>query len=906
MKQIFSIFIAILALCLWTVSCTSLDEVNERIDQLENRVTNIEDALAALQRAYADGKIISSVDHIAEGNGGWLITFSDQSAIAVMNGADGTDGKDGVDGKDGKDGVDGKDGKDGSDGKDGTDGKDGSDGKDGTDGKDGIDGKDGADGKDGKDGKDGVDGKDGKDGADGKDGKDGINGIDGVTPLIKVDQDGFYCVSYDNGLTYTRLTDNNGDYIQAKGEKGEQGEQGEQGEKGEQGISVEIWVNDDDYYVLQFYEPGPPKNIIEDLVTPYTANPKNLIYGITQDDLRHTVTLTMQNGDSYTFLSAYTLPTSIAILTTQPLRLAKGSSASFEFRVNPSSALFNYDVESENCQIFLDQIHSGTRSYITTPTHCRLASVSQVYDEQGVQKQGQYRAVIEDIGNSETYDDQFALVLSLEDQQGKPVEVSSSAFRALYSSNLITEFSFLLKDNSGKVTDDVVVVPNGNNIVIRSPYVLSAEGLIPTWVTNGQKVFVAGVEQQNGITPQNFSSPIVYQVISADGEVNSYTVTVITSNLPVVSIDTPEGTAITSKEEWTTESTISITMPDGSVSYEGKLSIKGRGNTTWAAPKKPYALKLDQGGELLEMPKDRRWVLLANWYDRTLLRNAVSFEIARRTHLEWTPRGQFVELILNGRYVGNYYLCEKIEIDKNRLNLHKMTIDDNEGEAITGGYVMEMDENMDELHTFRSAKQNLPYMFKEPDDELLNEPKLAYMQQFINDLEATLYKSDWLAQRDYAEMLDIDTFIDYFIVCELVQNTESTWPKSTYVYKDMNGKLKAGPVWDCDYATFSTYWLNSAPMESATYYGQLLKDPVFVARLKERWAEYKPQMQTIPDYIDEQARKIKSSAEMNGKIWPISTRVNNDETLPYDDAVALMIKNYNTKLTWFDKWVAGL
>ena len=83
MKQIFSIFIAILALCLWTASCTSLDEVNERIDQLENRVTNIEDALAALQRAYADGKIISSVNHIAEGDGGWLITFSDQSAIAV-------------------------------------------------------------------------------------------------------------------------------------------------------------------------------------------------------------------------------------------------------------------------------------------------------------------------------------------------------------------------------------------------------------------------------------------------------------------------------------------------------------------------------------------------------------------------------------------------------------------------------------------------------------------------------------------------------------------------------------------------------------------------------------------------------------------------------------------------------
>ena len=885
MKRIFSFFITISMLVIWISSCTSLDEVNERIDQLEKRVTNIEDALAALQRAYADGKIISSVDPISEGQGGWLVTFSDHSAIALMNGADGENGADG---------------KDGIDGKDGTDGKDGVDGKDGADGKDG---KDGTDGKDGKDGTDGKDGKDGKDGVDGKNGTDGKDGIDGVTPLIMVDQDGYYCVSYDNGTTYSRLFDNNGNYIQARGEKGDQGEQGEQGE---QGISVRIDVNDDDYYVIQFYQPGPPDHIIDDLVTPYSSNPKNLIRGIVKDDQRHTVTLTMQNGDSYTFLTDYTLPTSIAILTTQPLRLAKGTTATFEFRVNPSSALFNYDVASDECQIFLDQIHSGTRSYITKPVHCRLTDVSQVYDEQGVLKQGQYRATIEDLGKSETYDDQLALVLSLTDQLGKTVEVSSSAFRAIYSSNLITKFSFLMKDNSGKITDDVEVIPNGNNIIIRSPYVLSTSGLIPTWVTNGQKVFVAGVEQQNGITPQNFTTPIVYQVISADGEVNSYTVTVITSGLPVVSIDTPNQQPIVSKSEWIAATNINITMPDGSVSYEGTTSIKGRGNTTWNAPKKPYALKLDQGAAIFDMPKDKRWVLLANWYDRTLLRNDVAFEVARRTGLEWTPRGQFVELILNGRYMGNYYLCEKIRIDKNRLNLNKMKAEDTAGEAITGGYIMELDNYMDELHTFRSPVRNLPYMFKEPDDELLDEPKIAYMQQFIADLEATLYKSDWLAQRDYADMLDIDTFIDYFIVCELIQNTEPTTPKSTYVYKDKNGKLKAGPLWDNDYASFSTYWTNSAPMRYAVYYGQLLKDPVFVARLKERWADYKPKMQTIPAYINEQAQKIKSSAEMNGTMWPINTRVNLDETLPYDDAVAFIIKNYNTKLTWFDKWVDGL
>ena len=881
--QLLSVCITILTLALCATSCTNLDDVNERLDNLESRVSTIEDALTALQRAYNEGKIISSVDPISEKQGGWLITFSDHSTITLVNG---------------------------------------SNGKDGQDGKDGENGKDGQDGKDGVDGKDGADGQDGKDGLDGKDGRDGLDGANGITPLIKIDQDGYFCVSYDNGKTYTRLMDNDGNYISAKGEQGDKGEQGEQGEKGEQGdkgdkgdkgergsdgISVKVVVNQNGYFVIQFYYASLPNRIIDEIVTAYPAQPDNLIHAIAQDDVHHTVTLTMGNGQTYTFATTYTLPTGIAILTTKPLQLAKGSTASFEFRVNPSKALFNYDITSEQCQIALDQIETGTRgSYVTTPVHCQLASISQVYDEQGVMKEGQYRAVIEDMGKSENYDDHLALVLMLENERGEPVEVSSSAFRAIYSSNMIMEFSFLLKDNPGKVAADVVTTPDGNHIVVRSPFVLNPAGLIPTWVTNGRKVLVNGVEQQNGITPQDFTSPVVYQVLADNGEVNSYTVSVVASGLPIISIDTPENTAITSKDEWTTGTTISITMPDGNTAYQGVTRIKGRGNSNWDAPKKPYALKLEQGEKLLGMPKSKRWVLLANWYDRTLLRNDVAFEVARRTHLEWTPRGQFVELVLNGRHMGNYYLCEKIKIDKNRLNLHEMTLEDTTGDAITGGYVMEMDVSMDEQHTFRSSVRELPYMFKEPENDMLNEQKINYMQQFISDLETLLYRGDWLVERYYAEMLDIDTFIDYFIVCELVQNTEPTWPKSTYVYKDMNGKLKAGPVWDCDYATFSNFWVNDAPMKSALYYNQLFNDPIFIARLKELWAEYKPQMETIPTYINAQARQIKSSAELNRQLWPINTRINNDETLSYDDAVARMIENYTKKLQWFDRWIAAL
>ena len=95
-------------------------------------------------------------------------------------------------------------------------------------------------------------------------------------------------------------------------------------------------------------------------------------------------------------------------------------------------------------------------------------------------------------------------------------------------------------------------------------------------------------------------------------------------------------------------------------------------------------------------------------------------------------------------------------------------------------------------------------------------------------------------------------------------------------------------------------------MKSAIYYNQLFNDPIFITRLKELWVEYKPRMETIPTYINAKARQIKSSAELNGQLWPINTRINNDETLFYDEAVARMIENYMKKLKWFDIWVSTL
>ena len=375
--------------------------------------------------------------------------------------------------------------------------------------------------------------------------------------------------------------------------------------------------------------------------------------------------------------------------------------------------------------------------------------------------------------------------------------------------------------------------------------------------------------------------------------------------LPHVVIRTPNSAEIVSRTNWMEGASITITLPDGTKDYESNnLQIRGRGNTTWDYPKKPFALKLESKAEILGMPKHKRWVLLANWMDRTLMRNDVAFQIARQTELAWTPRGVFVELTLNGKHLGNYYLCEQIKIDKNRVNIREMSETDTEGDNLTGGYLMELDVYYDEVNKFHSSIKNLPYMFKDPDEETLQPEQYEYMKDFINEFEAKLYASDWLEKREYVNYINLESFVDYWFVFELSNNGEPTWPKSCYMYKDKSGKLTAGPVWDFDWGAFrpGNRFLN----KEALYYDRLFKDPAFVSLVKTRWAKFRPKFDTIQAYIYSTAKKISASAQTNIALWPIDNDVNGDETLSFEQAIDRMAGAYLGKLAWMDKQINNM
>ena len=379
------------------------------------------------------------------------------------------------------------------------------------------------------------------------------------------------------------------------------------------------------------------------------------------------------------------------------------------------------------------------------------------------------------------------------------------------------------------------------------------------------------------------------------------------SGLPIVFIDTPNNANIESKTEWMDEASISIIDTDGTEDYcSNKLQIRGRGNTTWQFPKKPYAIKLDSKAKILGMPQHKRWCLLANWMDRTLMRNDVSFQIARQTGLAWTPRGQFVEVIMNGSHIGNYYLCEQIKIDKNRVNITEMKATDIEGDAITGGYLIELDTNFDEVNKFHSAIAQMPYQFQEPDEDVLQPEQLSWFESYVNEMESKLYAKNWLDNREYADYMDLNSFVDWWLVHELADNSDPSHPKSSFMYKDRNGKLTAGPVWDFDWGTFKPDRGESYSIKDFIYYERLFEDPVFVSIVKERWAMHKSKFENIPEYIRTVAAKIKKSNETDKTIWPMDSTENGDEDMTFDKAVERMITAYKTKLQWLDAEIESM
>ena len=415
-------------------------------------------------------------------------------------------------------------------------------------------------------------------------------------------------------------------------------------------------------------------------------------------------------------------------------------------------------------------------------------------------------------------------------------------------------------------------------------------------INSNPELRIEGIDPTGKI---DLSNPLNFKA-TINGNSREYSIIACYSDIPVVYLNTPA--PIENKTDWVKGCSLQITNAG---EYDGMFtaSIKGRGNSTWQFPKKPYAIKLDNKSVILGMPKHKRWCLLANWMDRTNIRNAVALKIGNLLPgLEWTPTGQFVDLVFNGKFVGNYYLCEQIKIDKNRIAIDELEPSDIDEATISGGYLLEFDTNYDEEYKFRTSILDLPVNMKSPDEDVPEE-QLKYIKDYINNVEQKLS-----IHAEYSEietLIDIDSYIDWWLLHELTYNWEPNHPKSSYMYKKRDGKLYAGPAWDFDWGAFTgaSQWR----IKSSLWYRYLFSYPEFIEKTKNRWNAHSPALMSVSDYIDDISILIDESSVYDYEIWPLEGRdINHDEQLTYKESVALLKKNYLERLKWMDENIPKL
>lgn len=346
---------------------------------------------------------------------------------------------------------------------------------------------------------------------------------------------------------------------------------------------------------------------------------------------------------------------------------------------------------------------------------------------------------------------------------------------------------------------------------------------------------------------------------------------------PLVTINTKDGETIVSKDYYLDATvTIEARNEKGIVTeklLEVETEIKGRGNSTWGMEKKPYRLKLKESSKVLDMPKNKHWVLLANYADKTLMRNELAFEVSRRMGFAYTPRMQHVDVVLNGDYIGNYMLGEHIRVDKNRVNIAELEPTD---EDITGGYLLEIDERKGEPVWFETQKAKMIFCVNRPEDIPQNQKD--YISNHIQHIENIIYGVDGInTMEELPKYLDMKSFIDYFLLNELSKNVDGNLRLSTYLYKDRgDDKVYFGPAWDYD-ISFGNVDYNGCEKTdgwyartNADWYKELFKHPEFEQSVINRWKELRGSvLADLHTFIDDLALEMEISQMKNFNRWKI-------------------------------------
>ena len=356
--------------------------------------------------------------------------------------------------------------------------------------------------------------------------------------------------------------------------------------------------------------------------------------------------------------------------------------------------------------------------------------------------------------------------------------------------------------------------------------------------------------------------------------------------LPILFINTENHCDIVSKEEyvnacwWLDAMGIEGCESVGSAEEPFGMLIKGHGHYTWTdCDKKSLRLKFNEKHKVLGIPSSRHWVLKANalnWKGK--IEDALPFEIGRRMGLAWTPRQEPVEVVLNGQYIGMYFLLEKINVSKNRVNIVEQKDNETDLTKVTGGWLLEIDNYWEPGQIIIDDNNDGVIRFTPHSPELLSDVQRNYITAFLDATDDAIAAED-KADTSWEQYIDIDSLAIYYLVQEVVDNQEA-FSGSCYMHKEHgdNTKLIFGPLWDCDHSFFrygNGYYFNKFIYEDlpsnwhSIWIGEIAKFPRFQERVRAYWNTFYTTVYPEMDgFMDSWAARIEEAGNADFVRWP--------------------------------------
>lgn len=374
----------------------------------------------------------------------------------------------------------------------------------------------------------------------------------------------------------------------------------------------------------------------------------------------------------------------------------------------------------------------------------------------------------------------------------------------------------------------------------------------------------------------NFKSILLSLCLSTIllSQANTYSGTV-----PVMFINTENNTPVTSKEDYLQATYYLDPMGMEGVEAFGSadaplpLEIRGRGNYTWNGfDKKPYRIKFESKTAILGMKKSKHFALMANADDELSgLRNAVGYELSRMLELPWTSSAQPVEVVLNGDYIGLYFLTETIRVDKDRVNIVEQADEETDPTAITGGWLVEIDNYDSDPHVRITEGNGERIIFTYKTPEILSTQQEEYLRNQMESINSAIYDEN-KESTTWEDYIDLDRLVRFYIVQEILDNAES-FHGSCYMHRELgeDEKWMFGPVWDFGntFRRSSGQFIYENPPYGQTWIAEIAKFPRFQEKVKEVWLELRStKFNDIYTYIDNYVNTYEAAIQADDVRWP--------------------------------------